>query len=61
MVLSSTNVIIAKHDRVWPRNATITNYRPTHGTVRRGHKVGIIQVYTVQYNVYLKFLFFNVN
>ena len=31
-------------------NATITDCRPTrHGTVRIGHKEGIIQAVTVQY------------
>ena len=38
IVLSSTIIIVSKHDRVWPRNAIITDYRPTHGTVRKGHK-----------------------
>ena len=30
-----------KNDRVWPKML--------HGTVRKGHKVGIIQAVTVQY------------
>ena len=38
------------NDRVWPRNHTITDCRPTqHGTVRKGHNVGIVQALTVQY------------
>ena len=49
MVLLSTIIIISKNDRVWPRNAIITDCRPTHGTVRKGHKVGTIQALTVQY------------
>ena len=49
MVLSSTIIIVSKKDRVWPRNATITDRRPTHGTVRNGYKVGIVQALTVQY------------
>ena len=48
MVLSSTITIVSKNERVWPRNAIITDCRPTHGTVRKGHKVGIIQAVTVQ-------------
>ena len=49
MVLSST-IIVPKNDRVWQRNATITDCRPTrHGTVRKGHKLlqnnkGVCQV-----------------
>ena len=42
-----------KNDRVRPRNATITDCRPTHGTVRKGHKVGITQAVTVQYRYIL--------
>ena len=38
-----------KNDRVWPKNATITDCRPTYGTMRKGHKVGIIQASTAQY------------
>ena len=38
-----------KNDRVCPRNAIITDCKPTHGTVRKGHKEGIIQTLTVQY------------
>ena len=49
MVLPSTNIIVSKNDRVWPRNATITDCRPTHGTVGKGRKVGIIRAFTVQY------------
>ena len=49
MVLSSTVIIVSKNDRVWPRNAIITDCRPIHGTVRKGHKVGIIQALKVQY------------
>ena len=49
MVLSSTITIGPKNDRLWSRNALITDCRPTrHGTVRKGHKVGIIQPLTVQ-------------
>ena len=49
MVFSSAIIIVEKNDRVWPRNATITDCRPTrHGTVRKGHKVGIIQAFIVQ-------------
>ena len=49
MVLASTIIIGSKNDRVWPRDAIITDCRPTHGTVMKGHKVGIIQALTVQY------------
>ena len=49
VVLSSTIIIGSKNERVWPRNAIITDCRPTHGTVRKGHKVGIIQAHTVIY------------
>ena len=49
MVLSSTIIIVSENDRVWPRNATITDCRPTHITVRKGHKVGLVQALTVQY------------
>ena len=49
MVLSSTIIIVSKNDREWPRTAIITDYRPTHGTARKGHKVGIIQALTVKY------------
>ena len=49
IVLSSTTIIVSKIDRVWPGNDIITDCRPTHGTVRKGHKVGIIQALTVQY------------
>ena len=49
MVLSSTTIIFSKNDRVWAGNAIITDCRPTHGTVRKGHEVGIIQAVTVQY------------
>ena len=46
MVLSSTIIIVLKNDRVWQSNATITDIRPTqHGIVRKGHKVGIEQLY----------------
>ena len=57
MMLSSTIIIVSKNDRVWPRNAIITDCSPTYGTVKKGHKVGIIQAVTVQYYVYFKFLF----
>ena len=49
MMLSSTIFIVSKNDRMWQRNATITDCRPTHVTVRKGHKVGIVQALTVQY------------
>ena len=50
MTLSSTVIIVPKNDRVWPRNATITDCKPTrHGTVRKGHKVGITKL--LQYNI----------
>ena len=62
MVLSSTIIIVSKNDRVRPRNAIITDCRPTHGTVRKGHKVGIIKVLSVQYIGIFQVLFpFNVN
>ena len=48
MVLSSTIIVVSKNDSVWPK-CIITDCRPTHGTVRKGHKVGIIQAHTVQY------------
>ena len=62
MVLSSTIIIVSKNDIVWPRNAIITHCRPTHGTVRKGHKEGIIQTLTVQYICIFQVPFpFNVN
>ena len=62
MVLSSTIIIVSKNDRVWPRNAIITDCRPTHGTVRKGNKEGIIQNLTVQYICIFQVPFpFNVN
>ena len=64
MVLSSTLIIVYEKDRVrvWPRNAIITDYKPTHGTVRKGHKLGIIQALTVQYICIFQVPFpFNVN
>ena len=62
MVLSSTIIIVSKNDIVWPRNAIITDCRPTHGTVRKGHKEGIIQTLTVQYICIFQVPFpFNVN
>ena len=45
--MASSSIIVSKKDRVWPRNAIIS--RPTNGTVRKGHKEGIIQALTVQY------------
>ena len=57
MVLSSTIIIFSKNNRVWPRNATITVCMPTHGTVRKGHKVGIVKALTVQY-MYISSSFF---
>ena len=62
MVLSSTIIIVSKNDRAWPRNAIITDCRPTHGTVRKGHKEGITQTLTVQYICIFQVHFpFNVN
>ena len=62
MVLSSTIIIVSKNDRVWPRNAIITVYRPIHGTVRKLNKEGIIQTLTVQYICIFQVPFpFNVN
>ena len=49
MVLSSTFIIVSKNDRVWPRNAIIIDCRPTHGTVRKGNKEGIIQTINIKY------------
>ena len=49
MVFSSKIFIVSKNDRVWPRNAIITDCRPTHATARKGHKVGMIQALKVQY------------
>ena len=61
MVLSSTIIVVSKNDRVWPK-CIITDCRPTHGTVRKGHKVGIIQACTVQYICIAQVLFpFNEN
>ena len=48
MVLSSTILIVSNNDRVLPRNAIITDYRPTNGTVSKEQE-GIIQILTVQY------------
>ena len=48
-VLSSKIIIVSKTDRVWPRNAIITDCRSSHGTLRKGHKLGIIHALTVQY------------
>ena len=62
MVLSSTIIIVSKNDSIWPRNAIITDYRPTHGTVRKRLKLGIIKDLTVQYICILQVPFpFNVN
>ena len=62
MVLSSTIIIVSKTDRVWPRNAIITDCRPTHGTMRKEHKEGIIQALTVQHICIFQYPFpFNVN
>ena len=49
MVLSSAIIIVSKNDRVWPRMAIITDCRSTHGTLRKGHRGGIIQTLTVKY------------
>ena len=49
MVLSSTIITVLENERVWPRNATLTDCMPTHVTVRKGHKVGLVQALTVQY------------
>ena len=44
------------------KNAIITDYRQTHGTVRKGHAVGLIQALTVQYRCIFQVPFlFNVN
>ena len=53
MVLSSTIIKIAKiNDRVWPRNVTMTDCRPTmHCTVRKGHMIGEVQALSVQYTL----------
>ena len=48
MVLSSTIIKVSKNDRVWPRNAIITDCRPSYGIVMKGHKEGIIQTLTEQ-------------
>ena len=62
MMLSSTIIIVSKNNRVWPRNAIITDSSLTYGTVRKGHKVGIIQAVTVQYICIFQVPFpFNVN
>ena len=62
MVLSSTIIIVSNIDRVWPRNAIITDCRLTHGTARKGYKIGIIQALTVQYICIFHVPFpFNVN
>ena len=62
IVLSSTIIIVSKNDRVWPSNAIITDCRPTHGTMRKRHKVGIIQALTVHYICIFQVPFpFNVN
>ena len=62
MVLSSTIILVSKNDRVLPRNAIITDCRPTHSTVSKGHKEGMIQTLTVQYICIFQVHFpFNVN
>ena len=62
MMLSSTIIIVSKNYRVWPRNATITDCRPTYGTMMKEHKVGIIQAIIVQYICIFQVLLpFNVN
>ena len=62
IVFSSTIIIVSKNERVLPRNAIITDFRPTHSTVRKGHKEGIIQTLTVQYICIFQVPFpFNVN
>ena len=62
MVLSSTVIIVSQNDRVWPRNDIITDYRPAHGTMRKGHRSSIIQALTVQYICIFQVPFhFNVN
>ena len=63
MVLASTTIIVSKNDRVWPRNAIITDCRPIRqGTMRKGHKQGIKQALTVQYICIFQVPFpFNVN
>ena len=50
VVINKNNYYSFENDRVWPRNAIFTECRSTlHGTVRKGHKVGIIQAVTVRY------------
>ena len=62
MEWSSTILIVSKNDRVWSRNAIITDCIQIYGTVRKGHKVGIIQALTVQHICMFQFPFpFNVN
>ena len=62
MVLSSTFIIVSKNDRLWQKNAIITDYRPSHGTMRKGHKLGINQALTVQFICIFQVPFpFNVN
>ena len=62
MVLSSSIIIVSKNERVLPRNAIITDCRPTHGAVSKGHKEGIIQTLTVQYICIFQVPFpFNIN
>ena len=59
MVFSSTIIIASKIDRVWPGNVKIIDCTPTrHGTVWKGHQVGIIQAVTVQY-MYISCSFFH--
>ena len=44
------------------KKCIITGCRPTHGTMRKGHKVGIIKAVTVQYICILQVPFpFNVD
>ena len=64
MIQSYYNGVVINNynDRVLPRNAIITDCRPTHGTVRKGHTKGIIQTLTVQYICIFQVPFpFNVN
>ena len=62
MVLSSTLIIVSKHDRVWPRNVIISDCSLNNGTLRKGHKVCLIQALTVQYIRIFQVQFsFNVN
>ena len=52
---------IIEYGQEMPQSQTV-DCRPSHGNMRKGHNIGIVQALTVQYNVYFKFPFsFNVN